>query len=529
MEYPFGFEILDPGKSPNALCTGFHPCSVAAMYLDQVPYQFGPYAAYAGRAFRFKVVDSGSPMTLTVRSGYADRVHLVPDTTYRLIAHSVLGWPSTFGLVIKEDDDLVFLGLADWELDRTLSIGCLSPVRAEQVRILADHYREGDSCYDRFTNTEIAFLHAGESVLLHQGQSATLGDYEINLEIARTIDHHYCQDAGLNNISFTISRRYPGGSGSSAGTVGTAESGPPASSASIAFPDPALEWFIRRLIQKDTGPILASDLEQPVCFLKLYPLVWSGGDVPNRGRITDLRGLEHCTNLTAMVLSGDNVTDLSPLARLPNLSRLHVERSELADLSPLEGLVSLTQLRINDNQVSDLSPLSSLINLTDLYAPHNQIADISALSSLTSLSQLNLYGNSITDLSPLSPLVNLTQLSLYRNQIADVSPLSSLTHLTNLALYGNQITDVSALSSLVNLTGLRLGGNQIEDISALAHLTELRMVDLSGNQIADISPLAQNPGLGEGDHVYLDGNPLSADSFEADLLQLFSRGVHVSR
>jgi hypothetical protein len=118
----------------------------------------------------------------------------VPDTTYRLITQGVLGWPDTFELLIKQGDALVFLGLADWELDRTLAIGCLSPIRAEQVRVLADHYREGQPCYDRFTNTEIAFLGDAESALLHQGQSATLGDCEIILDIARTIDHDYCPD-----------------------------------------------------------------------------------------------------------------------------------------------------------------------------------------------------------------------------------------------------------------------------------------------------------------------------------------------
>jgi len=53
------------------------------------------------------------------------------------------------------------------------------------------------------------------------------------------------------------------------------------------------------------------------------------------------------------------------------------------------------------------------------------------------------------------------------------------------------------------------------------------VVDLSGNQITDISPLVENTGLGEGDHVYLAGNPLSADAVDANVQQLMSRGVRV--
>jgi Leucine-rich repeat (LRR) protein len=564
MEYPFGYEILGPSTSPDALCTGYgNPCSIVATYLNRTPYES---SLYEGQAFHFNVVDTGEPITLTVRSGYANRLHLVQDTTYRLIAQGVLGWPDTFGLVIKEGDALVFLGLADWELERTISIGCLSPIGVEQVRVLADHYREGDSCFDRFTNTQIAFSLDGESILLDQGESATLGDYEINLDIARTVDQYHCPDAGANNISFTISRRSPGDAG-----LERVESGLPPSSEEVNFPDPVLEWFIRGLIYKDSGPIFRSDLEHLSCFLRLYPLGWSQEDVPNQGQITDLRRFEHAANLTAVFLSGTSPADLAPLAHLANLTRLHVDHSELADLSPLRGLINLTHLRIDNNRVSDLSPLSSLANLRDLYARNNQIADISALSSLSSLARLNLDENSIIDLSPLSPLINLNQLSLYRNQIADVtpltslvnltelslesneivdaSPLSALVNLTDLSLHDNGITDIAALSALVNLTdltlhnnritdisalaalpkltGLRLDENQVKDISAVAHLTELRMVDLSANQITDISPLVENTGLGEGDHVHLAGNPLGADAVDKDVQQLMSRGVTV--
>jgi hypothetical protein len=67
-------------------------------------------------------------------------------------------------------------------------------VRAERILVLADHYWEGDPCYGRFVNTEILFSHEGHAVTLHQGQSAMAGDYEIKLDIARTIDRYFCPD-----------------------------------------------------------------------------------------------------------------------------------------------------------------------------------------------------------------------------------------------------------------------------------------------------------------------------------------------
>jgi hypothetical protein len=546
-EYPFGFEILDSSNPPRLLCTGMQPCRIVATYLHETPYESEPYG---GKAFRFETADAREPITLTVRSGYADQILLVPDTTYQLIAQTVPGWPDTFGLVIKEGDQLVFWGLTDWELDRTILLGCLAPVRAEQVRVLGNHFREGDSCYGWFTNTEIAFSLDGASVVLHQGDTATLGDYDIHLAIARTIDHYYCPDAGLNNISFTVSRRDYGAPGSSEGATETATAGPSAWSKTIAFPDPNLERFIRLLVGKDTGPIVSSDLEKLDCFIRLYPGVGDPADVAGQGSLSDLGGLEHCANLRLAALSAIDATDLSPLAQLTKLKELHVDHSALTELSPLKNLVGLTHLRINNNQLSELSPLSSLANLEDLYARDNQISNISPLSSLTQLSKLNLDENDVTDLTPLSPLVGLTRLSLYQNritniaplyslvnlrelalesnQVVDLSPLSSLVNLTNLSLHDNQITDLAALSTLVNLTDLRLADNEIEDISGLTGLDKLSMLDLSGNRINDISPLVENTGLGKGDHVYLKGNPLHGDSVDADLQLLISRGVHVS-
>lgn len=543
-DFPFGFDILDANNQPkesswHAACMGGFPCSMEATYLNQTPYET---ATYGGTAYHFKIAGNGDAITFAVRSGYADRLHLVPGTTYQIIAQKVWGWPDTFGLIVKQGDELIFQGVSDWQLKRThLFIGCLSGIRTELVAVLTDHFREGNDCFGRFINTEIMFSQAGDSVVLHQGQSTTLGDYEINLDFARIIDGFYCPDVVAHGISFTISRRDHGETSASQEAVET-------TSEAVTFPDHNLEGFIRRLIHQEAGPILASDLEKLGCFVRLYPVGWNSENAPNPGRITDLRGLEYATNLSVLDLSGSETTDLSPLAHLTNLTELYLDYNEGVDLAPLQDLPALTRLWINDTQVSDLAPLSSLTSLQELYARHNQIADISALSHLTNLSQLNLNENSITDVSPLSsltnlnelsleyneitnispllPLVNLTDLSLDQNQITDISALSSLINLTNLSLDENRITDISPLSALVNVRHLHLGGNQISDVSALAHLTQLRLLDLNSNQITDISPLVKNTSLGQGDHVFLAGNPLSADSVDVYLPQLRSRGMH---
>ena len=183
--------------------------------------------------------------------------------------------------------------------------------------------------------------------------------------------------------------------------------------AGVTFPDGNLEAAIRDALGKPAGEdITAAEL------LNLTTTLWA-----LFSDITDLTGLEYCTNLTELNIYGNQISDISALSSLTNLS----------------------QLRLNYNQISDISPLASLTNMILLYLGENQISDISALSSLT----------------------NLTLLDLDGNQVSDISPLSSLTNLAALSLNGNQISDISALSSLTNLITLRLGENQISDISPL--------------------------------------------------------------
>ena len=220
----------------------------------------------------------------------------------------------------------------------------------------------------------------------------------------------------------------------------------------------------------------------------------------------DMAGLTHLT------ARGANITNLTGLEFAANLTNL--------DLSYGGG-------RETSHAVKDLSPLADLTQLTQLRLPGNSISDISAVADLTNLTWLNLWGNPISDISPVGGLTNLTNLYLGGNNITDISPLSGLTSLTGLWLNGNNITDISPLSGLTNLKGLWLNGNNITDILPLAGLTNLMRVGLRHNYISDISPLVANTGLGSGDEVLLNDNPLSYSAIKTHVPALQNRGVTV--
>ena len=84
------------------------------------------------------------------------------------------------------------------------------------------------------------------------------------------------------------------------------------------------------------------------------------------------------------------------------------------------------------------------------------------------------------------------------------------------------------MEGLNKLTWLDLAQNYIlSDISALSRLNNLIVLRLDRNSISDISPLVENTGLGSGDRVFLEGNPLNSASINTHIPALQRRGVTV--
>jgi|GEM_PF-2015721 hypothetical protein len=234
----------------------------------------------------------------------------------------------------------------------------------------------------------------------------------------------------------------------------------------VNFPDANLEAAIREEINKPTGNIYQSDLQS-----------MDSLEAKDKN-ISDLTGLEYCTDLSRLVLDNNLINDISPLASLPKLSMLEFE----------------------NNQVNNISPLASLANLSLLYCKNNRISDISALALCTNIDALIMDNNLINDISPLASLTKITLLRLENNSISDISPLAALVNITDLSLNYNHITDVSALSQMTKLTWLELDNNLIRDISPLVYLPKLEFLFLNNNPLnvtsrVDILPRLQNAGI----------------------------------
>jgi ABC-type proline/glycine betaine transport system substrate-binding protein len=172
---------------------------------------------------------------------------------------------------------------------------------------------------------------------------------------------------------------------------------------------------------------------------------------------------------------------------------------------------------------------ADMAKLTEFDAPDSFISDLSGLEAAINLKELNLRGNAIADLSPLASLVNLRHLDFSDNTIADVSPLGGSPNIAYLYIAGNLISDVAPLAGLTQLRHLHISDNSISDVSPLAALPNLEELSLHINSISDLSPLVANTGLGAGDQVNVERNPLSDQSVNQHIPALRVRGVDVVR
>jgi hypothetical protein len=153
--------------------------------------------------------DTSDTVYLLIPPGIADNINLIPDERYQIDYQIQYGWPNIYRLIISMEDAVIFAGLSDWTVNGRLNMNELIPVKITQNRLLPNHYIDGESDgpWSRKTNVEITFTLNGNSVTLHQGQSSSLGEYEVKLLIAREIEYNpNWYDVGQNGISYIVSK-----------------------------------------------------------------------------------------------------------------------------------------------------------------------------------------------------------------------------------------------------------------------------------------------------------------------------------
>lgn len=154
----------------------------------------------------------------------------------------------------------------------------------------------------------------------------------------------------------------------------------------LTFTDENLEQIIRNKVDKPTGVLYKSDVEN------ITELTIWDSSISN----IDLSGIENLVNLESLKILNIRTSDINILKGLTKLKYLSLANCGINDISPLKELTNLESLSLDFNgSIKDISPLETLTNLKYLHLMYNQISDISPLSGLTNLEMLELNGNPI--------------------------------------------------------------------------------------------------------------------------------------
>ena len=156
---------------------------------------------------------------------------------------------------------------------------------------------------------------------------------------------------------------------------------------------------------------------------------------------------------------------------------------------------------------------------------------------LEAVIRYNLEPNNPSNPLTLQQLESLTSLTLLGYGITNLAGLQYCTGLTYLYMVDNSITNFDPLAYLVNLTNLTIDSCGMDNVQPLENLTNLQHLSLENNDITNLgkSPycpdsswgLMANTGIGAGDIISLNGNPLIAWALCNEIPELQSRGASV--
>lgn len=229
--------------------------------------------------------------------------------------------------------------------------------------------------------------------------------------------------------------------------------------------------------------------------------------------ITNLNGLEQCTELSYLEVPENNLTSLLPLSEHTTLRDVDVTSNQLTSLEGLEKSKDMRLLYAGNNQITDISVLEDKEAITTLDLSDNQLQSLHGCERMIHLTEIDVNCNQITDLQGIVNSTSLTSLKARENQIKSLEPLRDrFSELQIVDVADNELTDIAMLSCCNGLQLFRGDNNQLRSLSGLEEKAELYAVSACGNQLTDIEPLRGLPKLQYVDiahNMVTDLSPLS--------------------
>lgn len=281
-------------------------------------------------------------------------------------------------------------------------------------------------------------------------------------------------------------------------------------STAVKFRDNQFERLIRDKVGIQDREIHYSDLRSITSL-----------DLSNQG-ITDISGIENCTNLKSLDLSYNSIESISSIVDLTQLEELNLSYNQIKDISYISNLSNLKVLNLSDNLIDTLQYYRRLYTTNNSKEKYEKVSG-NVFKNLTKLVSLDLSNsdekssnypyyyysdrNRISSIENLKDLVNLTSLNLQSTSVSNLDYLKNMTKLDKLNISHTNISTVNDLKNVKSLTYLDISYNSLNttDVKALRDLTKLKYLDASNNDIDDVSVLR---GLSSLTTLYLEDNPI---------------------
>ena len=135
----------------------------------------------------------------------------------------------------------------------------------------------------------------------------------------------------------------------------------------VEFKDENFENVIRNILDNPDGKITEEDM------LSIHEIYGAYNE------ITDIKGIEFCTNLHTLDLQHNNLTDISLLSDLTIIHYLNLRNNNIADISPISDLIIMEELYLNHNEIVDIGPIKPMRKIAKLFLHNNNIVNIEPL------------------------------------------------------------------------------------------------------------------------------------------------------
>ena len=147
----------------------------------------------------------------------------------------------------------------------------------------------------------------------------------------------------------------------------------------VIFDDPIFENYIREQIDKPTGKIYASDVDE-IGYIHIQ-----------KKSITSLKGIEYMTNLRYLYCTNNKLKSID-VNKCVKLRELFCGGNDFSDLD-ITALANLEQLNCSNNNLSNLD-LSTSSKLFYLNCSNNNLTEL-YVGNITNLAYLEFYGTKI--------------------------------------------------------------------------------------------------------------------------------------